>query len=165
MYMKKHLPIIVAILLPIVVVLSIITTVYVSKSNISPEYDLVYAVYNSYGDYGYTADGDVVVKNEYENKSFNRENTEAEVYIYDFEKEESMKVDNPEGLELTKAGNISPDGYRVSFSYGRGNGVFEIFGGYNRDYGFIISDGKSDVFKKIDIVYDYRNPDILGWVK
>ncbi|MCI5108452.1 MAG: hypothetical protein MRY49_01230 [Candidatus Pacebacteria bacterium] len=171
--MKKHLPLIVALLLPVVVVAGILLTIYISKVQIEPTYNMVYVLDNpypsSYAGYRYDVkEGQIVKTNlpEAPSNTYRENSNDPKLYIYDFDTETSKEIIDISDIQIEKVGSVSPDGYSVSYSYGRNSGIFEIFGGYSSERVWLVKHGNSGVYKKVDIPTSdyYRNPEVLGWI-
>ena len=184
--MKRNLPIIVAILLPIIVVGGVLLTLYLPSRDINPEYNILYVVNNSANGYysnecGYLISEGELMREDVPQASSNnipREITtrikpdvdQPKLYVFDVKTEETKELSYNEALELDiiKAGSISPEGYSVSYTRDYNNsGIFELFGGYSREYGWRFTDGKVSIFKK-SVMPDpryYYNAEVLGWIK
>jgi len=186
--MKKNLPIIVAILLPIIVVGGVLLALYIPSRDIKPEYNILYVVNNvdnyarvNYSnEFRYVISGGELIKEDLPqvNKNLTIEIPtrikpdidQPKLYVFDVKTEETKEVSYDEALmlDIIKAGNISPEGYSVSYTRDYNNsGVFELFGGYSREYGWRFTDGKVSIFKK-SVLPDsryYYNAEVLGWVK
>ena len=178
---KRNLPIIVAILLPLIVVGAVALSLYLPTKNINPEYTVVFVINNQsrgyYEDsFRYVVSDNRVKKVEIplfeKDKSRIRvlsEDQKPKLYTYNFENKELKEIlpDEIGTLGITKSGNISPEGYTVEYSYNRSNtGVFEIFGGYSRDYGWKITENNTSIFEKMSVLGNsYRNVEVLGWTK
>ena len=189
--MKKNLPIIVAILLPIIVVVGVLLTLYLPSRSINPEYNILYVVNNdrSNGYYSnefrYLISGGKLVKEDIPQVNNNNVNKNIDIttrikpdveqprlYVFDVKTEETKEVSYNEALmlDIIKVGNISPEGYSVSYTRDYNNSViFELFGGYSGDYGWRFTDGKVSIFKESTLSRSdsryYYNAEVLGWVK
>lgn len=177
--MKKNLPLIVALILPLLVVGIVLISVSVPAQDLDIEHKVIFAVNNEpYGNYQdeyvyIVSDGKVVQFNIAEfNENARRvrlPQEEPRLYIYDFETRELAELSFEEAgqFEIVKTGNISPEGYYLSYSYAGGSaGIFDLFVGYSGDYGWKIEKGNVSVFRELpDISGIYWNAEILGWVR
>jgi len=178
--MRKNLPVIVAIVLPILVVVGVLISIYLPTVGLQPGYNLVIASNNDKAWSYYDEEARYVVvgqkiqrldlKKQENSKNIGPapESQISRLYIYDFDKEQIQEItyEEAQNLSIIKAGNVSPDGYRAIYSQGGNNlGIFEIFGGYSRDYGLVISKNGKSIFKKIDELWNnYYGTEILGWI-
>jgi hypothetical protein len=185
--MKKNLPLIVALTLPLLVTLGVVFYVQFSKNSIQPQYDLLYAVnnndYSNYSnDYYY-----IVVNNKLQQTETRTRNLPNQVetplpdsekpllYLFDFETETNRSITFEEaiGKGLVKTGNTSPEGYAIQYSYGDYNFIADIVGTNRSNRGWIITD--NSVKKFIELTdglhdqyggwYGRGNVSILGWVE
>ncbi len=178
--MKKNLPLIVALALPLLVVGIVLISVSVPAQELDIEHKVIFAVNNEpYGNYQdeyvyIVSDGrverfDIQEFNESQHKRIRVPQEEPKLYIYDFETEELSELSSEEAgqFEIVKTGNISPEGYHLSYGYAGGSaGIFDLFGGYSGNYGWKIEKGNMSVFKELpDTSGIYWNADILGWVR
>lgn len=165
--MRKNLPTIVALVLPLLVVAGVLLVIYIPTIGFEPGYNMVYAVDNNRwnNDFRYVVEDEKIKEVPYEQDEddFNRMN--PRIFVYDFAKEQSEEIsfEEVEDLVIVKEGDISPDNYLVEPSYSRSGGIIDIFGGYSRDYGWnIMKDGK-EVFREDN--RRYYGIDILGWTE
>jgi len=187
--MKKNLPIIVAILLPIIVVGGVLLALYIPSRDIKPEYNILYVVNNvdnyarvNYSnEFRYVISGGELIKEDlpqvYKNlpteitTRIKPDANQPKLYVFNVKTGETTEVSYEDALklEIVKAGNISPEGYSVSYTRDYNNsGIFELFGGYSREYRWRFTDGKISIFKEItppNYNYSYYNAEVLGWVE
>lgn len=181
----KHMPLIVAITLPVIFVLILALVTLVPNMSIKPQHDFIYTIPDekSY-DYGYDLvryknsydlkDGKIVLK-PISSAPVPRDKALSEVvyenapliYYYDIQNQTSREITFKEAQELTlQKGPSSPDGYTISYDTNH-EGIFELFGSEN-DANYVITKGKG---KKTlsGIVFDemyYRaDLNIIGWIK
>ncbi len=177
--MKKNLPLIVGISLPIIFIIIISFIVFLPNTFVKPAHNFLYqgesVNYSNYrNEYG-VENGQIVVKpvphiNEMILKDpyFAQSLTDLPpIYFYDVEKDSSYEIslDEARGYELS-AGPSSPDGYSVIYDYSH-NGIFEIFGSYDNNSGYFISSSNGGK-KKINGIKGnryYGDLKIIGWIK
>lgn len=173
--MKKNLPIIIGITLPILVVLTIFILVSLSKVDINPEHDFIFSVRNQ--------DYEIVYENEYkvqENKivlspnilnnsvsKISKIEKAPTLYLYSPRNELLQEISFEEAQELIlDRGPMSPDGYSVNFNYRENLGLAnEIFGGSNqRDNVFILKGNRAEgYYLPLNDRY-YYNREFIGWI-
>jgi hypothetical protein len=183
--MKQHLPLIVGISLPFVLIVIVLVAVFLPNMFVNPQYNFVYSNYshdryyyeNAFKNYYELENGKIVLKPvvnlaEIEKNYPNRILLDApELFLYDVKNDAARKISLEEANALNLvSGPTSPDGYTVSYRYGH-NGIFEIFGSDNDNRGFFISKGNAS--KKLPALtnfdgryyYSDANFGVLGWVQ
>ncbi|NDE68119.1 hypothetical protein EB052_00770 [bacterium] len=186
----KHLPLIVAISLPVLFIIIISLVLYVPAMTVNPSSDFIYSYgsdtgYYSTGWYRNTykvSDGHLVTVPAYATdknavpgaSTIPPRGDYPPIYRYDVKVGASHEIslDTARGLVLD-AGPSSPDGYSVSYEYGRGN-IFDLFGSNSEASGYFIS--KDGAKKRLNGIvgpngtinqYSYGDQGlkIVGWVK
>lgn len=156
---KKHLPLVVAIALPIIFIGVLALAITLPSRSINLQHDFVY-VNADMEKYPY---GSVAYRNEYaiENGKIVKkpivtelEASEAklrgityddapQLYHYSVREQASREIAFEEAQKLALVpGPSSPDGYTVEYEYNN-DGIFEIFGSGNDDSGYVISKGNA----------------------
>jgi len=175
---KKHLPIIFAILLPIIFVIAIVIFAKINQSNIKPAFQILFVNSENTGDFSYkhsfkVVDNKLVVV-EYDAKRGSKFLDEVQVaeikdipnlYVYDFEKDSYEIVDLATAKKFFLDQNsVSPDGYSVNYRYGYG-GITELFGGSRNESGYYVTKNNSER-KKINLgdSQGYNRATIIGWI-
>jgi hypothetical protein len=163
--MKKNLPLIIGLALPIIFIIIIAAVVYWPSNFVNPKHNFVY-LDQSYGSY---LTDIVVVEDKITTVSSGTSDMYAKqptIYLYDFSKNASYEITLEEAKQLSVTkGPASPDGYSI----GRNNshsGIFEIFGSYEDNSGYFISspDGAKRKLTGIQGEY-YYELNVIGWVK
>lgn len=153
--MRKNLPIIIALMLPLLVVLGVLIVVYMSTESIQPQHDIVVSTEENLPRIPGTDQED---------------NRRFFIFYIDEERIEEMTAEEVAELSFAQEGEISPEGYVARYGYDyRNSGIFELFGGYNdREQGFILQDGNATRFVEATFPtsqrYYYGNVTILGWI-
>jgi hypothetical protein len=168
--MKKNLPLIIGISLPVIFVAILAVIVYLPSTFINPQHNFLYTE-NNYGSYANifsVKDNKVVLvpTDTAMNDPYYKLEPQPKLYIYDFEKSASYEVTLAEAQRyFVEKGPSSPDGYSIERNYGH-SGIFEIFGSYEDNSGqFIVSpDGNKRKLNglKGESYYDIN---IVGWIK
>ncbi len=152
--MKKNMPTVIGIALPIVFVLVLVIIVSIRPLLITPAHDFLFtenALTNGYVPYvpaGQTIYANIfIVKNNQLTLSptsfaTSTQNTPT-LYLYDIKNNASHEIDLADAQKLSlDAGPTSPDGYNISYSYGN-DGIFDIFGGDSSTAGYYIGKGNA----------------------
>ncbi|MEK7185056.1 MAG: hypothetical protein AAB726_00320 [Patescibacteria group bacterium] len=179
--MKKNIPLIIAIALPVVLILAVLGTVLVPKFTMSPEYDFIYTDYyyqgGFYNDFNYyydMQDGFIVKKDilpppagqEYLYR--NRVPRDPSLYFYDVKKDTSRKISYEEVRVLRlEPGPTSPDGFLIENIYSD-NGIFDLFGSNSDRNGlFLVKNAYKKKLKiqNMDFFYGNSHTPAIGWIK
>lgn len=175
--MKKNLPIIIGISLPIIVVIVILIFASLPNMSIKPEHDFIFSAkedrYNTLYENSYEIDGSKIVlsSNNLDTDTGNFSNKKIveapTLYMYS-PVDEYLKEITLEEAErfLLDNGPMSPDGYSVDFSYRSNyNLANEIFGGSNRNYGaFIVKGDRAKGYYLPGLsAYSYEKQ-FIGWI-
>ena len=120
---KKNLPSIIAIAVPLFLVLAIFLTTYVPKMIVRPKYDFVYSTYGYNDRFGEefnfsVSNGQILIKEPVDNNnpysssySYYRDTAKA-LYLYDVENHSSKRLGKSE-IELLKIQeSVAPDGFQ-----------------------------------------------------
>jgi hypothetical protein len=193
--MKKNIPLIIAIALPIVLIVLISLAIFVPPLLIKPQHNFIYSIDQSTGYYGYSElKYEYVIKNDQivlqDNPSAGKQETPPSelppisssienrtpvvtaptLYVYDVQNNSSREItfDEAKNYALTP-GPSSPDGYIVSSEYNH-NGIFELFGSDGSNSGFFITKNghkkKLTGFSNLETSAYYLNGfKLIGWIK
>lgn len=173
--MKKNLPLIIGIVLPIIFIVLISVVVLLPNKFIDPQYNFIYQDVDRYSNFyqnNYSVSNGKIVS--VANPRLTPEiikdpylPTHPPLYFYDVEKEISTEITFEEALKYDlSGGSISPDGYTIETSYNN-NGIFDIFGSNNSGVMFVMVD-KNGAKKKINGIKNqnyYQEINIIGWIK
>lgn len=186
--LKKHLPLVVAIALPIVFIGILAAAIMLPSMRMNPQHDFVYVDHSDMDKFSYepiyfrnkyAVEGEKIVRVPLEVPqraqadslaipSGYRYEDAPTLYYYSIRENTSREISFEEAQVLTvAAGPSSPDGYNVSFEYSS-DGIFELFGS-GSDSGYVISKGaarKSLTGMSVDQNgYGGYNFELIGWVK
>jgi hypothetical protein len=163
--MKKYLPVIVAVALPLIFVIGVVIYATLLKT---PAFEVNHKILMTDEEsYVFLNDEGVVEIDEVkiENNNYYRVSSKEDVdfYIYDPEKEELEEVTYEEAKEFKlHPGKKSPDGVYVEYSYSR-NDVAEMFGG-NRQSGYYAVKDDKKIKLNTNQYTNYRSLEVIGWV-
>ncbi|OGY21875.1 MAG: hypothetical protein A2126_00655 [Candidatus Woykebacteria bacterium GWB1_45_5] len=157
--LKEKLPLIVGVGLPILLIVYVAISYYLSAFFVKPQYDFIYTSDSSY-DYNLKVVGGTITEDSvdynYSNTS-NRYKAAPSTYYYDAQTDRSRSITLSEAQSYTiDPSTKSPDGYTVERA--SSGGIFG--GGYENGY-YLKGHGFS---KKINISADRYNFRFLGWV-
>lgn len=187
---NKKMPLILALVLPIVFVIVLALVILVPNMSVKPQHDFVYMVYNQNQAYDYYTYGNTLYKNTYDLKEdkivlkplplINKDNIvengtptineEApKMYYYDIKNQTSRELSLKDAQQLSlQKGPSSPDGYTISYSNQYDEGIIGLFGSSDKS-AYVITKGRGK--KELSgittgNVYYARNEfDIIGWIK
>jgi hypothetical protein len=178
--MKKNLPLIIGIALPILFILVISLVIFLPSMSIKPAHNFLYTNENP-NNYGYdnryknTYEVDSVghiglisvpVRNNPYNEPIVYKGDTPPLYLYDVQADTTRQVslDEANAMQYVR-GPSSPDGYTVTYSRSN-DGILEIFGS-SRDEGYMITKGNGQ--KRLSGLqttqYYYGDLNLVGWVK
>jgi hypothetical protein len=169
--MKKHISLIIAIAIPIIMVLTIALTIYIPRSNLVLNSDFVYSVYDGYysRSFYFSEEQGRIVKLESGIKAEQPDGLVTPVlYYYEAETESSRTMTETEAMSLSlSSSKTSPDGFIfVGREYNNGFMIFDLFGSdYSYDKHYI---RKGNISKEVRLTTsptNYYNVDFIGWVK
>ncbi|MEY4440441.1 MAG: hypothetical protein RLY49_67 [Candidatus Parcubacteria bacterium] len=176
--MKKHIPLIIGLSLPVLFILIISAVIYLPVLSIKPQHNFLYVMQDKYARYDQVSmykydveNGKIVTKPN--TKKFPEQvllNEPPKLYLYDINTSTSHEVSFADAQKFSiDPGPSSPDGYTVEYKYGH-DGVFELFGSNNGSNGYYISKGNgSKKLKGISNFDGYWGYDeefqIIGWIK
>lgn len=185
----KQLPVIIAIALPVLFIIIISLVLYVPAMSVRPAHDFIYSYSSENGYYPYSgyyrntykvSDGRIVTEPVYNvnklesNGSVVARGDYPPIYRYDVNVGASREISLADARKLVlDAGPSSPDGYSVSYEYGRGD-IFDLFGSNRNNSGYFISKGGAR--KRIEglvgangiinqNIYGDQGIKVVGWVK
>ncbi len=173
---NKHLPLIIAILLPLIFIGAVALAVLLPSFSVKPTHNFVYVFQNT-DYYAYNNE----YKSTYEVKEGKivkvaltpRDNVVPlrdipKLYFYDVNLDSSHEISFENAQKFSyDAGPSSPDGYVVTYDYSH-DGIFEIFGSNGRN-GYVVSKGNAKknlpgIVGENGYSY-YGNFRLVGWVK
>jgi hypothetical protein len=146
--MKKNLPLITGIALPIIFIAAISIVVFASSLSIRPQHDFIYSL--SSLDY------------------YHQDAASTTLYLYDLRTNSSHQIASSDvSTYALDPGPSSPDGYTVQYEYNN-DGLFDLFGSGGNDSGYFIEKGGAG--KKLTGMagtgtYYQGDFKLVGWVK
>lgn len=173
---KSNVALILGIAIPLVVIILVAIFAYIPRTSIDPKYDFLY-YFRDYTKQYCVSDGfytvakgkikisDVVVPKGSECR-YDLETDPPKIYRYDAEKGGHYQISFEDAQKLTLDNNvISPDGLSVRRGDYYNAGIFEIFGGTNRNYNQINLVNNSGDTTPIEIgTSNYYDFVFIGWV-
>lgn len=170
MELKKNMPLVVGILIPIVMIVFVTISVYMPQWLANPEYDFLYAVHEGYGGYKYdyqVGSNDRLTRTLLGGGSNYREPAEEDqLYVYSVKSDESEGVTYEEAAQLKLDGSSkSPDGYELVRGGSSGGGFFPFFyssGSYGKY--FLKAKGASVEISLAKGDDYYSRVKFIGWV-
>ena len=150
--MKKNLPLIVGISLPIFFIIAMFLAVVAPSFFIKPQHNFIYSLYSSdyYGSSKYengfgVEDGRIVLIPFVAKVQENLNKIEMPpLYLYNVKENTTHLISFDEASDLIlDPGPSSQDGYIAEYQYGGHDGVFEIFGSDGDRSGVYVSKGNS----------------------
>ncbi len=163
--MKKYLPVIVAVTLPLIFVIGVVIYATLLKT---PAFEVNHKILMTDEDsYVFVNDNNQVEIDELKiaNNNYYRISSKEDVdfYIYDPEKEELEEVTYEEAKKFKlHPGKKSPDGVYVDYIYLR-NDVAEMFGGSRQSGYYAVKDDKK-IKLNTNQYSNYRSLKVIGWV-
>lgn len=164
--MKKNLSLIIALSLPILMVIAVAISIYVSKKSINPRYDFLYTVKGGYDKpyFNIGVSNNRVTKSAAPQDPYWKDQLpeDPSLYIYDVKNNTNKQISYDEATKLRiDAGPQSPDGYTVDRG-GSNSVIFYSSSNYNQFYIKNNSAAKAiDLGLDTASYYDYR---FVGWI-
>ena len=163
MNIKKNIPLIIGVSIPILMVIFVVLSIYLPGIFIQPQYNFIYAT----GDYEqpYIVRINRIVKSEPRNPNY-KPSYESKLFLHDVKLNTSKEITFEESQNYNLDPNVlSPDGFQVSYGSSDG-GFFPFFFYSGIDYNTSYLKG-NNVNKKLNINSEfYRyNFFFLGWIK
>jgi hypothetical protein len=173
--MRKNLPLIVGIGLPVLFVIVLFIAVAIPNSNIHPGHDFVYtfdgvAPYYSdtYRDTYAVQDGHIVPKpiQTTNTASSAALKDRAPLYLYDVQNDSTHEISLADAQALSLVpGPSSPEGYTVDYRYGS-EGIFDLVGGSHNENGYyLVFKNGTRKLSGLGSNYNGYNFHLIGWVK
>lgn len=173
--MKKNLPLLVGIALPLVFIGLIALFVFLPTTYIKPAHDFVYASVDGYYDYYYVntynvENGQIALASStapVPNPSYVQRIQMPDLFVYNVKDNSSHKITFEEAKKYTlDPGPTSPDGYNIQYDYSH-DGIFEVFGSNNNSGYFIAKDkGQKRLTGLVsDRYWGQGNFKLIGWIK
>jgi len=176
-YIKKNLPLVAGLAIPVLMILAIIIAVYVPRIFApAPKFSLLYFAGETYNSpYVYRVQNGVLI--ETANSQYQRDyiksvdySQQPQLYIYDPKTDTSRETSFREAQNFKLSSSpTSPDGFEVGQGNYSGSIFSEIFGGGNRDYNARYLKGHG-IAKRIKLTnigsypYYYNDLNFLGWI-
>ncbi len=176
--MKKNLPIIIGIALPLVFILVISIIIFLPTASINPEHNFIYSNESTYyapnqysTTYSVSNSGKIVATQNVIEKIDGVPVYKAitpVLYIYDVKNDSSHQLSFEEANKYNlDPGPTSVDGYLIEYRYNN-DGIFELFGSNPDQNGYFITKGNGQ--KKLaglarDQYYGPGNFKFIGWIK
>ncbi len=174
--MKKNLPLIIGIALPLVFVLIISLVIFLPSLSVKPQYNFIYTT-NDYYSYNQAYKNTFAIENNHivlQPVSIRAGETYVgtmpTLYLYDVKANNSHQISFDEAKNLTlDAGPSSPDGYTIKYQYNN-EGIFELFGSNgNNDRGYFVTKNngakKLTGFPATDYYWSDGSLKFIGWIK
>lgn len=174
--MKKNIPLLIGIAMPIIFILIISIVVFGPSLFLKPQYNFLYSNFDNYYNYNNQYSNTIEVEN---NKLILKplpdfkgvqNNNIPPLYLYDVKTNTSKQVDFSEAQKyVVDSGPSSPDGYIVNYNNNYGSyGIFGLFGSGGDNRGYFISKGNSQ--KRLSGLtntgyYNYYQFKFIGWIK
>jgi hypothetical protein len=188
--LKKHLPLVVAIALPIAFIGILAVAIMLPSMRMNPQHDFVYVDRNSVDKHSYepiyfrneyAVEGDRIVRRPlnvpqqnqalpggYPYEGYRYEDAPT-LYYYSVQDDTTREIsfEEAEALAVTP-GPSSPDGYTVSYEY-NSDGIFELFGSSGSNSGYVITKGtaRRSLTGMVTDPNGYGGYDfqLIGWIK
>ncbi len=148
--MKKHIPLIIGISLPIIFIIIISVTIFTPSLFIKPEHNFLYTVDDTYYSYNQSYKNTFTVTADHislkplptpPNATGTLMIDQPTLYLYDVKTDTSHQITFDEAKNYTvDAGPSSPDGYLVKYE-SNNDGIFELFGSNRNSNGYFIEKG------------------------
>lgn len=171
--MKKNLPLIVAVLLPVVFIVGVFLIFYLPNLLLSPQYNFLYSSPDRYSlnsfEFNYKVeDGKLQLAPNTTTSPGNQKEKMPKLYVYDVKNDTSRLIEFSEaqGFDLDPNPS-SPDGFTFRHER-RHNGIFELFGSSGRNNEYALYKGNRS--KRLSGIavgsrYYYRSVSFIGWIK
>ncbi len=183
--MKKNIPLIVGIALPIVFIIIISLSIYIPTLYVNPEHNFIYSMNdnyysnNSYKNTYKITDGKIHTEQTLTAKNNGMIDSKTAIiymgenpplYLYDVKTNSSHEITLEEAEKYNlDPGPSSPDGYNIDYGYNN-NGIFELFGSSRNGNGFYVYKGNSKkmltgLSNSKSYYYGAGYFNLIGWVK
>ncbi len=164
--MKKYLPVIVAVTLPLIFVVGVVIYATLLKA---PAFEINHKILMTNENYFVFVNNQGVIEIDEEKigkeDNYYRAPSERDIkfYIYDHEKEELEEITYEEARDFKlHPGEKSPDGVIVRYQY-LGNDIARLFGGSSQ-YGYYANKDDKRIKLNINESNYYRSLEVVGWV-
>lgn len=163
--MKKHIPLILALAIPILMIIFVAASIYLPGIFFKPKYDFIYLVGDSYYSQEYGEKNNKLVYNP-KLRDYYSPPTETKIFYYDINQNKSREISFAEAQILNLDSNSqSPDGFQIVYGSSE-SGVFPFFFYTNRDYNSRYIQGHN-VSRKLNINLArnyYDQFQFIGWI-
>lgn len=169
--MKKNLPLIAGITIPVLLILFVAGSIYLPGIFIKPKYNFLYLSGTTYGQPYFVTNGQLnqnTATSTYPQTLYppsNQPNT-PQLFVYDVLQNQSREISFVDAQKLSLDPNIqSPDGFEVISGNGGGGG-FPFFSGSNYDYNsrYLVGHNLSKKLNIPAVSNYYENFTFLGWI-
>ena len=167
--MKKNLPLIAGITIPILLILFVAGSIYLPGIFIKPKYNFLYLSGTNYGPAYFVANGQLnenVIANTTDTLREYPTESQPQLFVYDVAKDQSEAISFADAQKLALNTNVqSPDGFQIVS--GSDSGGFFPFGGAPEDNYYTKYLTGHDVSRKLNIQDQgnyYYNFTFLGWI-
>jgi len=150
---KKHVPMLVGVTVPLVLLIILAVAVYVPNFFVKPQYNFVYST-NSNVDYYYNYYYENLYKVVDNKITYSPVSLPAntgdrvtykapQLFLYDVKTHRVSEISFEAAQKLSLDGStVSLDGYFMEYNYGH-SGIFELFGSDSRNSGYYIGNGRA----------------------
>ena len=165
--MKKHIPLIIGISIPILMILFVAGSIYLPGLFIRPGYNFLYV--SGASNYGqpYSVANGKLVQNDVKYPANYYPPAQPELFVYDSAKNQSQGISfaDAQNLNLDPTAQ-SPDGFEVVSGSNGGGDYFPFdFGPSNYNDGWYLKGHNLDKKINVQTVGSYYNLTFLGWIK
>ena len=170
MDIKKRLPLIIGLSIPLLMIIFVALSIYLPDMFINPKYDFIYCTGDYYSSRYYSVKSGKIQKNDIkypEKDTYYRPRIEEVLYYHDTNKNESKEIGFDDALKYSLNSNVkSLDGFEVVHGT-RDVGIFPLFFFADTDYSTMYIKGDK-VSKKLNLNIKrpyYWNFQFIGWVE
>ena len=167
MEVKKNIPLIIGLSIPILMILFVAGSIYLPGLFVHPKFNFLYSAGGDYySNHRYSVRNGELIENEVEYPKYYTQRDEPKLFIHDVIKNESTRISFEEAQHLSLNSNTnSPDGFEIYC--GRGSsGFFLIFFDSYQDCSSRFIKGHN-TSKKLNVQLQggsYYNFQFLGWM-
>jgi hypothetical protein len=165
--MKKNIPLIVGISIPILMILFVAGSIYLPSLFVKPSYNFLYLLGASCYGQPYSVVNGKLEQNDVKYPANYNPPAQPELFIYDATKDQSQQISFADAQNLNlDSTNQSPDGFEVVSGNSGGGDYFPFyFGPSNYNDGWYLKGHNIDKKINIQTVGNYYNFTFLGWIK
>ncbi|MDO8503584.1 MAG: hypothetical protein Q7S60_02745 [bacterium] len=177
MVKREHVPLLIGLAIPILMVFFVTLAVFIPRLFSHPEYDFLYSVGDASYDLQYSVRNGVLVQNSYEESQYPQTaygggdtKREVKLYLHDVSKNEGKEISFAEASKFRLSNDVqSPDGFEI-IRGGGGGGIFPLLfysGSGDYDTRYLKGGGVSkrlELKKGTSDSYSYYDFTFLGWL-